>query len=241
MKEIYNQDENFLYGINLDDRFSLPLLGNLLNFGQAWTPDRVARVDSGIRAQYHSLRNVDIQELRLRAFEYSSIPTPGAGKAIFLSSMIRSGMNLYEGAIHPKPFSEDDIKYFLKKSDVELDFEDARRRIVPNAVSRLNSLYVTKDIEIIRACFGPYAPILKVRISKRSMITKADIRWFDSYNDAYELDNIPRCVECIESYWKCIPYDRITSRWEYLVDGMIEVVDGLDDLRAAIDERELIL
>jgi hypothetical protein len=95
-----------------------------------------------------------------------------------LSSMLRAGMSLHMGAINPRPFPEDRIEYVLMKSDIELKFEEARRRISPEAVSRLNCIYVLGDIEVIKGVLGPYVPILKVRIpiKRGSWISRADIR-----------------------------------------------------------------
>jgi hypothetical protein len=95
-----------------------------------------------------------------------------------LSSMLRAGMSLHMGAINPRPFPEDRIEYVLMKSEIELKFEEARRRISPEAVSRLNCIYVLGDIEVIKGVLGPYVPILKVRIpiKRGSWISRADIR-----------------------------------------------------------------
>ena len=60
--------------------------------------------------------------------------------------------------------------------------------------------------------------------------------WFDDFCDAYKECNIAQCDEFVNNYWMSNPHK--SSKWEYLVDGMIEVVDGLDDLRDALDEHD---
>jgi hypothetical protein len=50
--------------------------------------------------------------------------------------------------------------------------KEARRRIAPNAVSRLNCLYVADDIEVVRSIgIDPKAPVLKVRIAKGGRVS----------------------------------------------------------------------
>ena len=188
------------------------------------------------------MRGVDIIKLKFNAFEYPGIPTPGAGTAIWRGSMIRAGNKLHLGAINPKPLPKEEIEYALKKSDIELKFEEARRRIAPNAVSRLNCLYVADDMEVVKsiARFDSKVPVLKVRIGKGSLVSRVDMNWFDDFCHAYEKEcNVAQQYEyLIENYWMMHPHRSRGSKWEYLVDGMIEVVDGLEGLQDALDERE---
>ena len=145
---------------------------------------------------------------------------------------------MYLSAINPKPLSKDEIDYALMKSDIELKFEEARRLIAPNAVSRLNCLYVADNIEVVKsiAGFDLKAPVLKERIAKGSLVSRVDMSWFDDFCDAYKECNVAQCDEFVNNYWMCYPHK--SSKWEYLVDGMIEVVDGMDNLRDALDERD---
>ena len=239
MTTVYEQGRTFLHSVNLNDMFADPLIRQLLNFRRAWSPDYFASLDPGLKEAHHSMRDVDIIELRFKAFEYPGIPTPGAGTAIWRGSMLRAGSTLYLSAINPKPLPKEEIEYALTKSDIELKFEEARRRIAPNAVSRLNCLYVADDIEVVKSIaeFDPKAPVLKVRIAKGSLVSKVDMSWFNDFCDAYKECNVKQYDEFVYNYWMSFPHESGSSMWEYLVDGIIEVVDGLDNLRDALDER----
>ncbi|KUG17498.1 hypothetical protein ASZ90_012817 [hydrocarbon metagenome] len=234
MTAVCEQGKVFLHSVNLKDRFAGPLIKQLLEWRRACSPDYLARLDPGLKEAHHSMRDLDIDTLRFKAFEYPGIPTPGAGTAIWMGSMIRAGKSLYSDAINPRPLSKHEIKYALRKSDIELIFEEARRRIAPNAVSRLNCLYVTDDIEVIKAIWEN--PIIKVRISNGSLVSRVDMSWFDDFCDHREL-NVAQCDDFVNNYWKGNPHNS-DCKWEYLVDGMIEVIDGLDDLRDALNERD---
>lgn len=236
----YEQGKTFWHAINLNDRFAEPLIRQILTLRRAWSPDCLARLNPGLKKAHHSIRDADILDLRFKAFEYPGIPTPGAGTAIWLGSMLRAGNTLYLGARNPKPLPQNEIDYALMKSDIEIKFEEARRRIAPNAVSRLNCLYVADDLEVIRSIpgFDLKASVLKVRIAKGSLVSRVDMSWFDDFCHAYNYNesNVAEYDYFTNNYWMGHPHKR--SKWEYLVDGMIEVVDGLDNLRDALDEHD---
>jgi hypothetical protein len=240
MTTSYEYGRTFLHSVNLDDRFAYPLIRQLLNMQRAWSPDYFAGLDPGLKEAHNSMRDVDIDELRFKAFEYPGIPTPGAGTAIWMGSMLRAGNTLHLGALNPKPLPKKEVKYALMKSDIELEFEAARRRIAPKAVSRLNCLYVADDIMVIKsiANLDSKAPVLRVRIAKGSLVSRVDMSWFDDFAVAYRKCNEAQCNEFVNNYWMSNPHKSGNCKWEYLVDGMIEVVGGLDDLRDALDERD---
>lgn len=123
--------------------------------------------------------------------------------------------------------------------DIKLKFEEDRRRIAPNAVSRLNCLYVADDIEVIKSIVGfdSKAPVLKVRIANGSLVSRVDMSWFDDFCDAYKERNVAQCDYFVNNYWMGYPR-KSDCKWEYLVYGMFEVVDSLDNLRDALDERD---
>ena len=121
MTTAHEQGTTFLHSVNLDDMFADPLIRQLLNLGRAWSPDYFASLDPGLKQAHHSMRDVDIIELRFKAFEYPGIPTPGAGTAVWRGSMLRAGSTLYLSAINPKPLPKEEIEYALMKSDIELN------------------------------------------------------------------------------------------------------------------------
>lgn len=240
MVAIFESNKIYLQWLNLNDMFAEPLIRQLLSTKKAWTPDYCARVDDGIRAKHHSMREIGIQELMFHADNFPGIPTPGAGTAIYMGSILIAGLPLYIGAIKPKPLSKHLIDYALWKSEVELRFEEIRRRIAPDAVSRLNCLYLAEDIEVIKCIpqFDPKDPIIKVRIRENSWVTKGDMNWFNDFCNSYEQGDRAHSENCTKKYWKCEPHKSGDCKWEYLIDGVIDVVDGLDDLREALSEHD---
>jgi hypothetical protein len=240
MMAIFESNKIYFQWLNLNDMFAEPLIRQLLNMKKAWTPDYCARRDVGIRAKHHSMRDIGIRELMFHAHNYPGIPTPGAGTAIYMGLILRAGLPLCIGAIKPKPLPSHLIDYVLWKSEVELRFEEIRRQIAPNAVSRLNCLYLADDIEVIKCIsqFDPKDPIIKVRIRENSLVTKVDMNLFNDFCNSYKQGDKAYCEKYAKSYWKYDPYKSGNCRWEYLIDGIIDVVGGLDDLREALNEHD---
>ncbi len=225
-------------GINLDDANARIFARyNLLKFGRAWSPDQYARLNSSVASKHHSIRGIDIEELRRNAFLYDAAVSPGAGAAIVIASMLLAGMPVRIG---DRPINEQEKQSAIEKSYFECFMERVRRRIAPHEVSRINCLYVSDSRETIANIkgFNQYSPILTVRMLPGSKFTRADIRWYDEFCEAFRQRNTPYSVECAKNYWTACPYEENTTRWEYLVDGEIIVEDGLDDLRDALDEYE---
>jgi len=114
--------------------------------------------------------------------------------------------------------------------DIELAFEEVRRYIAPQAVSRLACIWVAENTSIgqahIRKMLGFNTLILKVKIPAATGVSKVDTSWFDLYcTDSKQ--------EYIEKYWQGAELDPKVPKWEYLVDGVIEVNDpeGLEKIR----------
>ena len=101
MSPIFESDNIFFQSLNLNDMFAKPLIEQLLELKKEWTPDYCARRDVGIRAKHHSMRDISIRELMFNAHNYPGIPTPGAGTAIYMGSILRAGLPLGLGAISP--------------------------------------------------------------------------------------------------------------------------------------------
>jgi hypothetical protein len=123
-----------------------------------------------------------------------------------------------------------DLDKILQLGDIELSFEEGRRRLLPDGASRLASLYLADDSELgrahVRDMLGPDVLILRVAIPLALRVSQVDTRWFDLYCH----DPKP---EYIENYWSSVAFDPAAPTWEFLVDGMIEVDDpkGLAHIR----------
>ncbi len=230
--------EKYYMGINLNDANARIFARcNLLKFSRAWSPDQYARSDPCVASKHHSIRDIDIEELRHKAFLYNGAVSPGAGAAIVIASMLLAGMSVRIG---DRPINEQEKQSATEKSYFECFMERVRRRIASHEVSRINCLYVSDSRETIANIkgFNQYSPILTVRMSPGSKFTRADIRWYDEFCEAFRQHNTPYAVECAKNYWTSRPYEENTTQWEYLVDGEIIVENGLDDLRDALDEYE---
>lgn len=166
--------------------------------GMLASPNYAAYLDSNYSARHMSIRDQEIEELR------------------------RNGQN--QGGLTPRA-----IERLNNFSDsIELEFEEARRRISPESASRLDCLYVADNKETIRQMFpnDPNLIILKINIVEALRFTKVDFKWMEKYYDEMNRQDI-------ENYWLSVPYDNETNNWEYLVDGLIMLDDpeGIETLR----------
>ena len=231
--------KKYFMGVNLsDDRARAFARYNLLKYGRAWSLDRCAHSDLGLASKHHSIRDIDVEELRRHAFLYEAAVSPGAGSSIVIASMLLAGMPVDIG---DRPINKGEAENAIEKSYFECFMEQVRRRIAPHEVSRINCLYVSDSRETIAIIKGfyQYSPILTLRIAPGSKMTRADIRWYDDFCKAFRQYNISYFVDCAKKYWTSHPYpEASTTRWEYLVDGEIIVENGLDDLSDALDEYE---
>jgi hypothetical protein len=116
-------------------------------------------------------------------------------------------------------------KIVVKKGNLEIDFEKGRRKYNFGSPSRLSCLYLMEDnidaksdlrnmfIHIFR---NPL--VLEVRILNKMELMKFDYRWVDRYYDD------PK-EKFIKNYWTSIPYDEKKQKWEYLLEGTIEMTN----------------
>ena len=130
---------------------------------------------------------------------------------------IRSGLPLQKRFLS---ITEAQLKYRLKRSDIEIEFEKERRRIVPDAASRLDCIFVADNEDTINQIFkGHYDLIvLEVKLIEALRFTKADFGWFEEYSR--EKDK-----RLIEGYWTSHQFRENVNSWEYLVDGIIRADD----------------
>jgi hypothetical protein len=167
--------------------------------GLVVSPNYAAYLESNYAASHIDIRDQEIEDLR------------------------RTGQN--RGGLTPRA-----IERLNNTSDpIELEFEEARRRISPESASRLDCLYVADNRETIRQMFSYDSSliILKVHIAEALRFSKADYKWVEKYYT----DKNPLYLE---KYWLSLPYDNGANNWEYLVDGVIMVDDpeGIETLCA---------
>lgn len=213
----------FLHGIDLG--YWLPCLNIPLSGGVA-SSDYAAYIDPGLRTVHKSIRDIEIHQLKIEPSSIKGVLNPRVMSFIIPAAIIRKGDHVEIGHHNTKRLREDEIARILRISDIELAFEDVRRKILPQAASRLCSLFLAENTENGRNQIKTMFPlanlcIIEVTIPQAFRFNKVDVTWFDNYCEE------PK-AKYIENYWKSVPYDKDVPTWEYLVEGFIKIKDPRD-------------
>jgi hypothetical protein len=208
----------YIHGISLSD--FLPCW-NLSLAGQIMSSEFAAICDSNLAVRQTSIRNSKLSNLKTPQFAFGVV-TPRAAQFVCTAAIIRAGGHVGIGVESTRWLPRDEMDRILRIGDMEIAFEEMRRAITPNAASRLCCLWVAEDTDIgqahVRSMLGVDVFLLRVLIIAAIRVTKTDSRWFDAY--AAE----PR-DEYIANYWNGVPYEVHVPTWEYLVEGVITVID----------------
>jgi hypothetical protein len=215
-------DGVFYHGIDFEGSESWYPRLNLLNSGALYTPDYIAYVEPNLGRAHISLHDQEIEDIRFRAFCDSGAITPRAGKYVWGASIIRSGYHLFNEGIERTQLTPEEEADILERSEIEIKFEEARRKINPIAASRLNCIYVADNKKNIKKMFtqNPNISIFEVFIPSAIRFTKVDVRWYEKYCTNHD-------EKYIENYWNGIPFETDSDTWEYLVDGIIKAKDQI--------------
>jgi hypothetical protein len=212
----------FYHHIDLKDKFGWFPVQQLADAGMIQTPDYVASWDPGFAATTPSIHEIGIDDLRSGAIKLGGV-TPTAGDFICRASDIRNGS---------LKISEEEKAVIFKRCDIELEFEEGRRKYAPQAASRLNCLYVLDNRRNIEVMFGrkPDRLVLRVKIAEALRFTKADFRWYNTYWKIRQSEEpqITKMENCIRNYWLSHPFEIGSNTWEYLVDGLLKLYDSKD-------------
>lgn len=206
----------FLHAIDLDDLYSCL---NFTRCGKIWSPDYLAACDKSL-AKFHP----NIKEIPMDKLSKFGVPqgilSPRAA-CLTEAAILRNGGRLGEGTINTKWFTREKSDQIKRIADIELDFEAERRKVAPKAVSRLSCLWVAEDSvagrKLVESMF-PDRVVLNVCIPRALGVSKVDVGWFDKY--AKEKNR-----QYIHSYWMGTISDDNNPKWEYLVDGELEISD----------------
>src|SRR4030067_1440686 len=208
---------SYLHAIRLNDWYPC---WNLSLSGRLYSPDFAAACDPGLANSHRRVRDISIEELKLNG-PPQGVFTHRATWYVWAAAIIRREGHVGIGQIDTKWLNKEKRDQITRLGDIELMFENRRRKTDPEAVSRMSCLWVAEDNNVgkahIRAMLGPSVHILKVTIPIALNVTRVDTSWFDLYcQDGQE--------EYLNNYWAGKPFDN-APKWELLVDGMIEAVD----------------
>jgi len=189
------------------------------------SPDYIASWDHTFDEKHTSVKNIEIEELRTGTRDLGGL-TPTAGDYVFLARKLRRGAKGLRV----------DAAEVLRRSEIELKFEEGRRKYAPNAVSRLNCIYLVDDETVLRKMFEDYSKdyVFKVKIIQQLNCSKVDVQWYHRYWDAYSVTSDDADYwgidkeDCIKKYWNSFPSDENANNWEYLIDGLVGLVDPRD-------------
>jgi hypothetical protein len=210
----------FIHGIDLGDWYPC---WNLALAGRLWSPDSMALIDPGLAASHQPLRDVPIDVLSTTGVP-QGVPTPRATWYVWAAAWVRQGGHVGIDAANTRWLPQDKLERILRLGDIELAFEEARRRQLPEGPSRLASLYLADDSDQgrahVRRMLGTVF-ILRVTVPWALRVARVDTKWFDLYCQESK-------TEYLQNYWASVAFDTTSASWEYLVDGMIQVSDPAD-------------
>jgi hypothetical protein len=123
-----------------------------------------------------------------------------------------------------RKLSEAQEKIVLK-GELEIQFEIGRRQFNYGAPSRLSCLYLIEnnidssfDLNNMFADVFKDPLIVEVQILDKFELMKFDFRWVDEYYKSPSKNYI-------EHYWNGLSYDEKKPKWEYLLEGSIQMIN----------------
>lgn len=217
-------EELYFHGIDLTEWY--PCRALALS-GKLFSPDVIAEGTPGLQG-HRSLRDTSMEDLASVTRLPPGVYSPRAVHQIALANVIRNGGHAGVGELLTAMFSPEKEHQILQTGNSELEFERIRRRVAPEATSRLSCLWVAPHTEegktdILKMCKSDSTYIFPIKITYAKRITKADPTWFEKYGEEPKL-------EYIEKYWGGVLYDKSKPRWEYLIEGTLEINDIKDYL-----------
>jgi hypothetical protein len=183
----------------------------------------MAVIDPGLAASHQPLRDVPIDVLRTTGVP-QGVPTLRATWYVWAAAWVRRGAHVGIGTENTRWLSQDKLERVLRLEDIELAFEEARRRQLPEGPSRLASLYLADDSDRGRAYVHRMLEavfILRVTVPWALRVARVDTKWFDLYCQESK-------TESLQNYWAAVAFDTTSASWEYLVDRMIQVSEPAD-------------
>jgi len=198
----------YLHCIDLSDKLKC------LNFCSTGVIHSLLPVQLVISDKRPNLRDVAIEVLRNCTEEnINGLTSP---RMIYVYQ--RSIFNNLKRTLTP------DEERFIKIGDLEIAFEEARRKHNYGAPSRLSCLYLVEDNDdgrcVLKEMFGQVfgnPEILEVSILDNMELMRFDYRWIDLYFKDPQ-------AEYLKNYWEQKTYNNMPS-WEYLLEGSIRMTN----------------
>lgn len=200
--------------------------------GKLYSPDCLALLEpGGLGSAHTSLRDTPIEILRHTP--PPGVVTPRSAQVISVAALRRRGTPVWQG---DRLLPYEDRGSELRISEQEVAFESVRRRVAPQAASRLSCLWVAEDSDAGRENIAammeeeeelgtPPRHVVRVRVPCALRFTRVDVAWWDAV--VWQADE--RIVEdCAVQYWSGRARKPEAPRWEWLVEGVIELVDSID-------------
>lgn len=209
-----NYEGVFLHGIDLNDFH--PCNNLIVSDGRISSRDMYG-LDPSFSEVHKSIRDMTMKEIENT--EFYGVINP-AQTYLSIGKDIYNGLTLFQKNLKSDTYEKINPERAIKKYNIELKFEEERRRISPESSSRLNCLFLSEKSDqgelLVRNMFYMRNLFLiTVEIPIYFRVTKADSRWLELYYENPKL-------EYIQKYWSGVPLDSVYS-WEYLVEGTIQM------------------
>lgn len=186
------------------------------------SPSCIASVDAGIGAIHVRVEDLNIADIREARF--GSAVTPRAA-TFMIGFMLSRNMTITDGYGSQRGWVDDGR--LIRIYETELVMEEVRRRVAPNAPSRLGCIWLAEDGPRSRAMlqemFAASRHIVSVAIEQQTNLFKADSSFYDRLFDTGD-------STAAELYWRG---EVLSSKWELLLDGAIRVTKD-DELQVLL-------
>jgi hypothetical protein len=207
--------KTYLHAIDLSDA----LCCHNLSIGKRlWSPDNIARSEGWDVDTHRSLKTIPIDSFAKPPFP-SGVQTPRMIYKVIEADGFERNRDPHNSSVESDQTEEPVSSGSLSMARIETNFEEVRRKIAPNAPSRLSCLYVTDNTplgeRLLTRMLGHGRYLVEVRIASKHSLHRADVRWFDKYCETQD-------ISFIENYWQGNQAAE-PEAWEYLLCGSFEL------------------
>lgn len=207
----------YVHGVDLENDILVHNLG--VGQGKMISTDFLGTHDPGIRERHRRVATVPISEIATMAMD-GNVLSPRLSKFFTFAAILESGRVVVDGYDRIWEITDGQKRRIFETRNLELAFEEGRRRFAPDSPSRLTCIWLAEDSPegkgVIRWMM-PNVYIAQARIDVATGYAEVDSSWFDAYL------NSPK-PEFIERYWAGEAHPK-EPRKEILVDGVVQLTD----------------